>query len=416
MLAQEFDIYLNRRGHHPRGDCSSGKCLSQHCAVKYSQQNPHGLNIGQDSGGWIRLSTLSAMCNVALGFPGDGTPRSIGDILSLISYANIPTLQVSLEVALGGKGTDTGFLHIRKPGTVMSQVTDDGKVMDSVRRPFAVRIVEGIQYAPHLSWLRFEPRADIQAFDLAAGIFFLCDQIDLPYIFKHGIHNAGSGNMRTYFEAFIPSDPRCRVRRLRWATTTEPCREKLTCIALSMEAFMTYDPHIGQNGRFSLPGNFRIKSEDILSIWVYDSIDFEAMKLVYHKQLISTQVTGYCGGDRSAGTEEHLERLRDLLRETLKPRAAMPSRILRASHTLNLFKDTIRTVSDDRIKLLILDTNVFSEAERNSFDVEFIMRCPCCCTVSPSGFTFCMDCLTIYCRDGSEKMPACLAAALPFEN
>ncbi len=27
-----------------------------------------------------------------------------------------------------------------------------------------------------------------------------------------------------------------------------------------------------------------------------------------------------------------------------------------------------------------------------------------------------MDCLTIYCRDGSERMPVCLAAALPFED
>ncbi len=94
----------------------------------------------------------------------------------------------------------------------------------------------------------------------------------------------------------------------------------------------------------------------------------------------------------------------------------MPSRIARVSKTLNLFNETIVNMTDDRIKLLILDTNVFSQAETQIFDVAFIMRCPCCCTVSPSGFTFCMDCLTIYCRDGSERMPACLAAALPFEN
>ena len=130
------------------------------------------------------MTQLSAMCNVALGFPGDGGPSGIADILSLISFAKIPTIQVSLEVALGGQGTDAGFLNRRRLGTVKAQVADDGTKMDSIRRPFAVRIVEGIKYAPHLDWLRFEPFAGIQAFQLCAGIFYLCDQVDLPYIFK----------------------------------------------------------------------------------------------------------------------------------------------------------------------------------------------------------------------------------------
>ena len=215
---------------------------------------------------------------------------------------------MSLEVALGGQGTEPGFLHRRKPGSLKAQITDDGVKMDSIRRPFAVRIVEGIKHAPHLDWRRFEPVVGNHAFDLCAGVFYLCDQIDLPYIFNHGIHNAGSNHMRTYFVAFIPSDPSCDAQRLRWASTSEPDgRRKLTCISLRTAEFAELGPTIGQTGRFSISGRIAIPPKDILSVWIYDDMDFLSRRLVYHQGLIETEVTGYCGGDRSAATDTHRE-------------------------------------------------------------------------------------------------------------
>ncbi len=73
--------------------------LKKQGAIKFSQQNPHGLGMPQDSGGWIRLTTLAAACMPAVGFACAAGETGIAEILSLVCYCKTPTVQVSVEVA-----------------------------------------------------------------------------------------------------------------------------------------------------------------------------------------------------------------------------------------------------------------------------------------------------------------------------
>ena len=63
----------------------------------------------------------------------------------------------------------------------------DGMKMDLMRGPFGIRAVEGIHYAPHLDFDRFEPDLDGNGLEAGSGFFYLCTLDEFKQVMQRGI-------------------------------------------------------------------------------------------------------------------------------------------------------------------------------------------------------------------------------------
>jgi len=196
------------------------------------------------------------------------------------------------------------------------QTGHDGMRMDMMRAPFGIRAVEGIHYAPHLDFDRFEPDLDGNGMDAGAGFFYLCTIDDFKQIMQKGITGSKDKNlMRIQLEPFVPSDRRSSVMYQKWVHNPSE-QQLLCCISIKADAVIALCPKVGTSGRYSIGGRSLIEPKDIESAWEYPDTSFQHPRLVYHHLLIREEITGYAGGDRTRPSAEVLASLQELITES----------------------------------------------------------------------------------------------------